>query len=160
MIMLRIPIAQPPHATRKSETNGSTQWCRRSKANAHVQPRAAVGLYASPTGIHASVMPKIHTITIASHMYGVAVIRYPAGSSVLSSTLRRAARAPSLLPTYQLSTIDGISRPSVYGAACMMIDDTDDGNCMMLVPRSPWKSETQKYQYCFQRGRSRLNDRM
>ena len=42
----------------------------------------------------------------------------------------------------------------------MMIDVTGVGNCRMLVPRSPWKSETQKYQYCFQSGRSRLNARM
>ena len=37
-----------------------------------------------------------------------------------------------------------MSSPSVYGSACTMIDDTGDGNCRMLVPRSPWKSETQK----------------
>ncbi len=53
-----------------------------------------------------------------------------------------------------------MSKPSVYGTACTMIVETGVGNCMMLVPRSPWKSETQKNQYCFQSGRSRLNDRM
>ena len=63
---------------------------------------------------------------------------------MLSSTLRRAASAPILLPTHQLSRIEGISSPSVYGTAWMMIEVTDDGYCRMLVPRSPWKSETQK----------------
>ena len=85
-----------------------------------------------------------HTSTIASHMYGVAVSTYPNGSSVLSRIFLRAASAPSLFPTHQLSRIAGTSSPSVYGIACMMIDDTGEGNCRMLVPRSPWRSETQK----------------
>ena len=57
---------------------------------------------------------------------------------------RRAASAPTLLPAYQLSRIAGSSSPSVYGMACRRIEVTGVGNCRMLVPRSPWKSETQK----------------
>jgi hypothetical protein len=49
-----------------------------------------------------------------------------------------------LLPAYQLSRIAGISRASVYGTALTMIEVTEEGNCRMLVPRSPWSSDTQK----------------
>ena len=73
--------------------------------------------------------------------------------------MRRAASAPNLLPAYQLRAIAGTSSASVYGIAWVMIDITGVGNWRMLRPRSPWKSETQKYQYCFHSGRSRLNAR-
>ena len=60
-------------------------------------------------------MPSTQASTIPSHIYGVAVSTYPTGSTVLSSTLRRAASAPTLLPAQKLSTIAGTSSASVYG---------------------------------------------
>src|ERR1043165_7170059 len=99
--------------------------------NGHEKLRIAVGSYAKPTGKMCQSTAKTHERTIASHMYGVAVSAYETGSAVLSSTFRRAASAPTLLPAYQLSRIEGRSRPSVYGTACTMIDRTDVGNCRM-----------------------------
>ena len=73
MIMFRIPIAQPPTETRKSERNGRTQWWARFMAKSSVQPLSAVGLYAYPTGKTCQSTANTQTRMIASHMYGVAV---------------------------------------------------------------------------------------
>ena len=37
MIRLRIPIAQPPNATRNSDRNGRNQWTAKLRANSSVQ---------------------------------------------------------------------------------------------------------------------------
>jgi hypothetical protein len=43
MIMLRIPIAQPPKATRKSDMNGRNQWWSKMMRKVSDQVRWAVG---------------------------------------------------------------------------------------------------------------------
>ena len=43
MIMLRIPIAQPPNATRNSEKKGRNQWCSRTRMKPNDQVRCEVG---------------------------------------------------------------------------------------------------------------------
>ena len=48
-------------------------------------------------------------------MYGVAVSTYPTGSTVLSSTFRRAAMRADLVAGHELSRIAGTSSASVYG---------------------------------------------
>ena len=50
MIRLRIPIAQPPNATRKSERNGSTQWLAKLRANSQLHSGWREKSYAPETG--------------------------------------------------------------------------------------------------------------
>ena len=76
---------------------------------------------------------------------------------MLSSVLRRAASAPTLLPAQKLSRIAGTSSASVYGSAPMISSVTGVGKFVMLSPRSPWKSAAQKLRYCSQIGTSNPN---
>src|SRR5690606_1570701 len=113
MTRLRMPIAQPPRATRNSDRNGSSQWEARSLMNCQLNRGIRFAEYDREVGSHSICTAKNQINNMASHMYGVAVSTYETGSTVLSSALRRAARAPSLLPTYQLSRIAGTSSAKV-----------------------------------------------
>lgn len=73
----------------------------------------------------------------------MAVTRYPIGSATLSSHRLRAAMAPTLLPTTQLSRMAGIMMPSVYGTASSTTSLTGVGNSHTLIPRSPRNSAAQ-----------------
>ena len=98
MIRLRIPIAQPPNATRNSVRNGRNQWLRKLRANSHVHAGWSEKSYAPETGNRLSWKARTYASTSASHMYGVALSTYANGSTVLSSDFRRAAIAPTRLP--------------------------------------------------------------
>ena len=54
MIRLRMPIAQPPNATRKSVRNGKNQWLRKLRANSHDHSGCSEKSYAPETGNHSS----------------------------------------------------------------------------------------------------------
>ena len=73
MIMFRIPIAQPPKATRKSAENGRIQWCRKLRANSSDHAGCSASPYAPETGKIASVEANNQASMIPSHICGVAV---------------------------------------------------------------------------------------
>ena len=98
MIRFRIPIAQPPNATRNSVRKGRIQWLRKLRANSHVHAGWSEKSYAPETGRSSKRNETTYTRTMASHMYGVAVRTYATGSTVLSRLFRRAAIAPTRLP--------------------------------------------------------------
>src|SRR5262245_20073636 len=98
MTRFRIPIAQPPNATRNRVRNGRNQWLRKLRANSHVHAGWSEKSYAPETGNQPSLNASTYARTSASHMYGVALRMYAAGITVLSSDFRRAASAPTRLP--------------------------------------------------------------
>ena len=73
MIMFRIPIAQPPNATRKSAEKGRIQWCRKLRANSSDHSGWSAKPYAPETGKMASVEANTQARMMPSHICGVAV---------------------------------------------------------------------------------------
>jgi hypothetical protein len=68
MIMFRIPIAQPPNPTRKSEANGRNQCRRRLARKAHDQLGSSAKLYPPAIGKIPATVASAHASRIPSHM--------------------------------------------------------------------------------------------
>ena len=110
MIMFRIPIAQPPKATRKSAERAGSGAKSSQRTQATTWLNSEVN--APETGRDSRVVAKIHARTMPSHIYGVAVRTYPTGNTVLSSAFC-GCHSPTLFPAQKLSRTAGTSSESV-----------------------------------------------
>ena len=68
MIMFRIPIAQPPNPTRKSEAKGRNQCCRRLQMKAKEKLGIIKKLYAPAIGKMCQTIPNNQASKIPSHI--------------------------------------------------------------------------------------------
>ena len=156
MIMFRIPIAQPPKATRKSAEKGRIQWCRKLR-----ELERPLGCSARPYAPETGKIgerrgedpgeddPEPHLRRRGQHVadreHGVVEHLPPSGERA------------DLVPGPEAEQDRRDEQRERVGSAPRISSETGVGKFAMLRPRSPWKSAAQKLRYCFQSGTSNPN---